>query len=176
MTEIDPISYFSTIDINESLVLGLTHQRLNGSVDLIIRYAADLVSKAVERQLEGLPPLTAAESPSDFRHFQFHGISEFDAVSSLRSFPNGSELTINEEFIQSKPRILTEVHHARVGRDYLFEGNLVNICQVKFYYQRLLVESRVGVGVARDGGRWDYYDLRTGQAIDFFKPFESTQG
>jgi hypothetical protein len=169
MTAIEPLDYFATCQLEESMVLRLLYRPKKRQCDLVVRYAAEAVSRATELRLQGKDPLGEIP-PADFRHFRFKGVN--DLTIDRKDLPTDWESY--ERQLVAKCQVLTEVEHSCANNGFSFAFRLGRFGQHILHYSSALLETRSAAGVeVNNPNRWEYYDIVTRKKIDFFDPFPS---
>jgi hypothetical protein len=167
----DPISYFADCHLNESLLLRFLCRPEKALLDLVVSYAAEVVSKAFEQRLRGQDPLQLDTPPTDFRHFRLEGVKQIQ-IEALPGFP--ADWEAYELLLLAKPQVLTEVEHRLTPDGFQMSFVLGKFGRHSVCYSRFLVESRLAVGVQVGESSWQYRDIATQSDVDFFNPFPST--
>jgi hypothetical protein len=168
MLRFDPVSYFSRCELEESLLIRFVYRPQTRMLDLVIRYAAEAVSDALQARQRGEALLRV---PVDFRHFRFQ------SVQSLQS-GNGTVLPeidwpAYERVLLAKPQVLTGVHH--IVHDGQFESSFIlgRFGIHRFAYERASVEARRACAIQSPDLIWIYRDSATNEIVDFNNPFPS---
>ena len=171
MVVTDPIGYFADCHLAESLLLRFLYRPEKELLDLGISYAAEIVSKAFEQRLRGQDPLQSDTLPTDFRHFRLERVRQLQ-IDALAGAPP-ADWEAYERLLLAKPQVLTEVEHGRTSDAFQIFFVLGKFGRHSLCYSRLLVESRLAVGVQVGQNSWDYHDRTTNDKVDFFNPFPS---
>ena len=163
MVQVKPEQYFVENDLSESLVIGMLHFPRENALELIVDFARtpDLL-----RYLE--TGVKSPESPPrDFRRLSFSGVSDVrvsDVVMRVAldllhySTKDNRPLVLQHAEIQCSGRPTIRLQFGTHGT-------------VMFSFGSLSVDRRKGRAVKVDGD-YVYYDVDSGEKLDFNNPFQ----
>jgi hypothetical protein len=172
MSPVDPIGFFESHHLEESLVLRFLISD-NNILDLVFDYAAPNVSAWFARRREGGADIESQIPPRDFRRLLFKPVSN---LRSERGEISG-EITAEFGFARLSPETLSPViNRAKVEQsaDGGFQADIIvqywgRYC---FQFESLLADRRLGVAVPLTDRRgWAYEDIETHEIFDFYEPF-----
>lgn len=170
MLAIDPLSYFSHCDLEESLLIRFVFRPQAQMLDLVIRYAADAVSEWIADRKAGRAP---TNPPVVFRHFRFN------AVEMLQS-GNGTIVPVTdwstyERLLLASPQVLTGVNHTTSADAVVLSFILGRFGIHRLAYQLASAEDRSAVGIQATERTWVYHDCTTNEIVNFNNPFPTIE-
>lgn len=171
MQTVDPIRYLVETDYSESLVLSLTHRRVDGSIAIVVAFANyPQVIEDARRYREGT--LSPRDYDRDFHLLRFSrvaglersrtllkpGVSGFDPA--VFDIVPGWSLAVTIDWVRASP----------VGAAYSVRISLGSLGVYRFQFSALAVDRRLGKGIDFPDGTM-YRDVVTGDPFDFWRPF-----
>lgn len=171
MRAVNPNQYFAECELEESRLLRFLYQPRCRRLDLVIIYAADAVDAAFRRHEKGKGVADSDSVLTDFRHFRLEGVVQ--VVRDLSADGEATDWGEYERSILPRPVVLTDVEHTITSWGSRLSFTVGRFGRHRVEYAELLVETRLASAIVVGTNLWDYFDVDTGDAVDFFNPFPS---
>lgn len=161
---VDPIRYFEEVHLRESLVLSFAYSRVRAEAELVIDYAAEVVSAWFEAKLKGVSLAEYAGPPRDFRQFNFTGVNELKRDGSAVDEVSLSAVGV-------PPQVIEWVSFSHNKSKYNCSFQLSNGPTFDFNFREFSARRRLANCETGTELSPRYIDVATGETLDFHNPF-----
>ena len=181
MTEFSQISYkhFQDESYAESPIIRFMYNDAIQQLDMVIDYAADVLSEYFEHIARGNDPKSFRRTGADFRLLRFEGIRSFKFTSILEVFnktaisiaPPESWDDFEKSLIHSHPRLLTQLECHKHSHSFNIEMSIDSTGHFSWDCTTVHVRKRVAI-IDRDVSLHPrYIDSQTLEEVDPKNPF-----
>lgn len=169
--------YFAENILNESLVLGFIYDLDKRNILLICDYANDALQAVLQRRpppsVEPLRLNDGTPYHRDFRKLIFGDITKY----VRKDVTNWKLANYVDRYLARDHQGGVVIESFRITPEkivgsFKVDINFGNFGRCSFDFTQLQVDRKVARTMGKDdAGNWIYVDSKTGQQIDFYKPF-----
>ncbi len=171
MSDINVDAYMTDICLVESLVLGFVHDEPSRCVELIIDYAAEVVSQHFESLAQGGQRIPEVHPLRDFRRLLFCGVSTM-RIADPKIIEREGYWKVLKRISEHPGLTIVFAEYKRLKDCYQLKLELNGDRIYTVGFESLKVERKLGRAVRDEANdSWKYFDTKTGAEIPFFEPF-----